>query len=75
NTGIDKLLEVIGDVAPGKKKEISVLRPYSEGALVSRLHETQKILSEEYTETGTKIRLLADSTTYNNLKEYITEMS
>lgn len=75
NTGIDKLLEVIGDVAPGKKKEIAVLVPYSEGALVSRLHETQKILSEEYTETGTKIRLLADSNTYNNLKEYITEMS
>ncbi len=75
NKGIDKLLEVIGDVAPGKKKEISVLIPYSEGALVSRLHETQKILSEEYTEVGTKIQLLADSNTYNNLKEYITEMS
>ena len=75
NKGIDKLLEIIGDVAPGKKKEISVLIPYSEGALVSRLHETQKILSEEYTEVGTKIQLLADSTTYNNLKEYITEMS
>lgn len=75
NKGIDKLLEVIGDVAPGKKQEISVLIPYSEGALVSRLHETQKILSEEYTEVGTKIKLLADSTTYNNLKEYITEMS
>ena len=75
NTGIDKLLEVIGNVAPGKKKEIAVLIPYSEGALVSRLHETQKILSEEYTEVGTKMHLLADSTTYNNLKEYITEMS
>ncbi len=75
NKGIDKLLEVIGDVAPGKKKEISVLIPYSEGALVSRLHETQKILSEDYTETGTRIRLLADSSTYSNLKEYITEMS
>jgi len=75
NTGIDKLLEVIGDVAPGKKKEVSVLIPYSEGALVSHLHETQKILSEEYTEVGTKIQLLADSNTYNNLKEYITETS
>ncbi|MBQ7986330.1 MAG: GTPase HflX, partial [Clostridia bacterium] len=75
NTGIDKLLELIGDTAPGKKKEIAVLIPYSEGALVSHLHETQKILSEEYTEIGTKIRLLADSSTYNSLKEYITEMS
>ena len=75
NTGIDDLLKLIGDVAPGKKKEISVLIPYSEGALVSRLHETQKILSEEYTENGTKIKLLADSETYNSLKDYVEEMS
>jgi len=74
NKGIDDLLELIGDVAPGKKKEISVLIPYSEGALVSRLHETQKILSEEYTETGTKINLLSDSETYENLKDYMIEM-
>lgn len=75
NVGLNKLLKLIGDVAPGKKKEISVLIPYSMGALVSRLHETQKILSEEYAENGTKIRLLADSTTYESLKEYITEVS
>ena len=75
NAGIDSLLKLIGDVAPGKKKEISVLIPYSEGSLVSRLHETQKILSEEYTEVGTKIKLLADSETYNSLKDYVEEMS
>lgn len=75
NVGLNKLLKLIGDVAPGKKKEISVLIPYSMGALVSRLHETQKILSEEYAENGTKIRLLADSTTYESLKEYVTEVS
>lgn len=75
DTGINELLELIGDVAPGKKKEICVLIPYSEGALVSYLHETQKILSEEYTEKGTKINLLADSETYNGLKDYVEEMS
>ena len=74
NEGIDDLLKVIGDVAPGKKKEISVLIPYNEGALVSKLHENQKILSEEYTEIGTKIKLLADSETYNSLKDYVEEM-
>lgn len=75
NKGIDNLLSLIGEVAPGKKKEICVLIPYSEGALVSRLHENQKILSEDYTELGTKIRLLADSATYEGLKEYIEETS
>ena len=65
----------MGEVAPGKKKAICVLIPYSEGALVSKLHENQKILSEDYTESGTKIRLLADSATYESLKEYIEETS
>lgn len=70
-TGISRLLELIGEVCPGKKKEICVLIPYSKGALVSSLHENQKILEEEYTEGGTKLKLLADSATYDTLKEYI----
>ena len=75
NRGLDDLLKLIGDVAPGKKKEISVLIPYSMGSVVSNLHETQKILSEEYTAEGTRMRLLADSSTYENLKEFVTEVS
>lgn len=73
NIGIDKLLAIIGNVAPGKKKEISVLIPYTNGAMVNELHKNQKILEEEYTESGTKLRLLADSITYAALKEYILE--
>ena len=71
--GLDELLSVIAEVAPGKKKEVCVLIPYTKGGLVSELHQNQKILEEEYTENGTKLRLLADSATYSLLKEYITE--
>ncbi len=70
---MDGLLDAIYETAPGKKKEICVLIPYSGGALVSSLHENQKILAEEYTETGTKLTLLADSITYEALREYIIE--
>lgn len=69
--GLDKLIWTIGEVAPGKKQEITVCIPYSNGSLVSELHNTQKVLSEDYTETGTKLTLLADSITYNKLREYI----
>ena len=69
--GLDKLIWTIGEVAPGKKQEITVCIPYSEGSLVSELHNTQKVLSEDYTENGTKLTLLADSITYNKLREYI----
>lgn len=69
--GLDKLIWTIGEVAPGKKQEITVCIPYSNGSLVSELHNTQKVLSEDYTEAGTKLTLLADSITYNKLREYI----
>lgn len=68
---IDNLIELISEVAPGKKREMSVVIPYSEGSLVNDLHINQKILSEEYLAEGTKIVLLADSITYEKLKSYI----
>ncbi len=68
---MDALMTCIEETAPGRKKQVSVLIPYSEGGLVSRLHEEQKILSEEYEAEGTKITLLVDSATYENLKSYI----
>ncbi len=73
NIGIDRLMKLIEDTAPGKKKEMCVLIPYTEGSLVSELHKNQKILSEEYTAEGTQIRLLADSITYAELKKYLVE--
>lgn len=69
--GLDKLIWTIGETAPGKKQEITVCIPYAEGALVSELHNTQKVLNEDYTENGTKLTLLADSITYNKLRDYI----
>lgn len=69
--GLDKLILAIANQAPGKKQEISVCIPYSKGNLVNELHETQKVLKSEYTEIGTQMVLLADSITYNKLREYI----
>lgn len=69
--GKDEFLKVLSDTAPGKKQEICVLIPYSMGDIVNTLHTKQKVLSEEFTENGTKITLLADKITYNSLREYI----
>ncbi|MCH5184946.1 MAG: GTPase HflX [Oscillospiraceae bacterium] len=71
NIGIDVLIDVIGEFTPGKKRPVSVVIPYKEGALVSLLHETQKVLSEEFEQNGTKMELLADSEAYEKLRDYI----
>lgn len=71
--GIDKLLEAVADTAPGKKQKFTVCIPYSEGALVSSLHEKEKVISEDYTENGTKMTILADAKLYQRLREFICE--
>ncbi len=68
---IDKLIDAISKLAPGKKERILILIPYSEGGLLNELHTNQKVLSEEYTQDGIKIELLADEITFNRLTEYI----
>ncbi len=68
---IEALVDLIAETAPGKKQEMSVLIPYSSGAIVNDLHENQKILSEEYLAEGVRIKLLADKITYAKLRNYI----
>ncbi len=69
--GVDMLLEAVAETAPGKKQQFTVCIPYSEGALVSSLHETEKVISEDYTEKGTKMTILADARLYDRLREFI----
>ncbi len=69
--GLEDLIEKIADNTPGKREKITVLIPYSEGALVNELHNTQKVLSSEYDTDGTLVTLLADAQCYGRLREYI----
>ena len=68
---IDKLMEAISNVAPGRKQSVAVCIPYSEGSLVSELHETQKVISEKYSENGTEMELMVDARMYDRIKKYI----
>lgn len=55
-SGIDELLEVIDAELPRPQVEIEVLLPYTQGALVSRVHADGEVLSEEHTLEGTLLR-------------------
>lgn len=70
-TNIDKLIEVISDIAPGRKQRVKVCIPYSEGSLVSALHSTQKVISEDYAENGTVMELMVDAQMYDKIREFI----
>ncbi|MCD8391335.1 MAG: GTPase HflX [Firmicutes bacterium] len=69
-TNIAELIKAIENTAPGRKREVTACIPYSMGAVVSELHSTQKVLSEEYTDRGTLIKMLVDSKMYERIQRY-----
>ncbi|MFD7442707.1 GTPase HflX [Streptomyces sp. NPDC059909] len=54
--GIDELLAVIDAELPRPEVEIEALVPYTQGALVSRVHADGEVLSEEHTSEGTLLK-------------------
>ncbi len=70
NINIEKLIDAIADVAPGKKKQMQIIIPYDKGSILNEIHINQKVLSEEYTADGIKVDLLADAATFEKLKKY-----
>ena len=68
---LSALIEAIADAAPGKKRAVRVCVPYSEGALVNELHETQKVQSADFSENGTVMELLVDAAMYERLRKYV----
>lgn len=69
--GLEELIDKISDALPGKKMRIQVLIPYSESGTAAKLHDGEVIYSEEYTDTGIKVDLLADEILQARLKEWI----
>ncbi len=55
--GIDELIKRVGIAAEAHQILMSVLIPYTKGDLVSFAHKRCSILSEEYTEVGTRLNL------------------
>lgn len=66
----DKLLELIGEILPGKKEKVSLLIPYSDGSILSMLHSEHNVLEEEYIAEGVRVVVMIDSITYNELRKY-----
>lgn len=75
NKNIEALLEEIEEIVPGKKREVSLLIPFSKGQLLSKLHSEHTILKEDYTAEGTHVTCLLDAKTYAAFRDYVVEES
>jgi len=58
-TNIDELFKYVETVLDATRSRITVLVPYSQGALLSQIHETCKVISLENREDGTLVELFA----------------
>lgn len=67
---LDKLIEAIEEALPGKKKKAKLLIPYTDGAVVSEIHENEMIISTDYTEEGTLIEAMLDAVTLERYRKY-----
>jgi GTP-binding protein HflX len=69
--GLPELLQVLEDEVPHPDTLVHVLLPYSEGALVSRIHGEGEVLVEEHTEEGTRLEARVGPSLAAELNAYL----
>lgn len=70
NKGIDELINTLSDTLPGKRRKMTLLLPYSMGKITNEIRQADALLSEDFTENGIKVELMADKAMYARYKEY-----
>lgn len=69
--GLPELLEVLEQEVPHPETLVHVVLPYSEGALVSRIHGEGEVLVEEHTEVGTRLEARVGPSLAAELNAYL----
>ena len=67
--GMETLIKAIESSLPKPRIEITATIPFNRGDLVSSIHERGEIISEEYSEEGTKIHAFVDGSIARKLEE------
>lgn len=68
---IDRLLCMVCDALPEKRRRIKVLIPYSDGHILPVIYNNSNINSEEHTKDGTVMDITVDTKTFNLVSDYI----
>jgi len=68
-TNITELFKYVETVLDATRSKVTVLVPYSQGALLSQIHETCKVISLENREDGTLVELFATDEILERTKE------
>ena len=69
--GLPELLQVLEDEVPHPDVRISVVLPYDQGSLVSRIHSEGEVLTEEHLEQGTRLEARVGRSLAADLNAYL----
>jgi GTP-binding protein HflX len=69
--GLHELLELLEREVPRHEKLVTVVLPYAEGGLVSRIHSEGEVLSEEHLDEGTRLQARVKPALAAELKSYL----
>ena len=69
--GLPELLQVLEDEVPHPDVRVSVVLPYDQGSLVSRIHTEGEVLTEEHLETGTRMEARVGHSLAAELNAYL----
>ena len=69
--GMDRLLKAIEDALGHSLHHITVLLPYSMGAMLDTLHTSAQVKNVEYTQDGIEVETVVDPVLYGRLSSYI----
>ena len=69
--GIADLLEALATQLTKMKVQVTLEIPFARGDLVARIHSDGEVLSEHYTENGTRLVARVDSTALGELRDYL----
>ncbi len=65
--GLDRLKAEISRRIAALRHRVEMVVPYDKGGVLSMIHDKGQVLSEEYTETGTKVTCMLDAALYQRV--------
>lgn len=71
---VDRLMQLVTEVSPNLRSRITVVIPYSEGSLLPLIHNEAHIVSEQHTESGTMLEIIADEKLKGMVSDYIIQL-
>ncbi len=73
--GLDGLTEGISQALPAQETEISLLVPFEDGRVIPFIYSNGRVLEQEYTEQGIKLRAVVKNSALSGLKGYFQNFS